>query len=177
MHADHSNQVFQRYFSGLAEQTFLTRLGVADPPLVDYVSDLLIRFVRSDFMHRIRSSRGRPLTSVTEMAAEARQRLGAASREIHRHIGDFTLFWAGVYPEALQKSEDPFETWCSHGKRAYMIASTIHSDRESGDEIPGDLLERLSDRFELCCYGLREIRREWESGDSGSGGQVWILLN
>lgn len=175
MNADHSNLVFQRYFAGIAEQTFQTRLGVVDPPLIDYVTDLLIRFIRSDVVHRIRSATGRPLMSVAEMALEARQRLGDASWELHRHIGDFTLFWAGVYPEALRKSDEQFETYCSHGKRAYMIASTIHSDNEK--EVPGPLFERLSESFELCCYGLREIRREWETGDNDNDGPVWVLLN
>ena len=35
--------------------------------------------------------------------AEALPPEGRTSREIHRHIGDFTLFWAGVYPEALPR--------------------------------------------------------------------------
>ena len=28
-----------------------------------------------------------------------------ARREVHRHIGDFTLFWTGVYPEALREMQ------------------------------------------------------------------------
>lgn len=175
MKANHSNNVFQRFFAGLAEQTFQTRLGVVDPPLIDYVSDLLCRFIRNDVVHRIRSVTGQPLLSVTEMTAEAKQRLGDASREIHRHIGDFTLFWAGVYPEALRRADDQFENYCSHGKQAYLIASTLCADE--ADEIPPELLERLSDQFELCCYGLREIRREWESGDECGDGPTGILLN
>lgn len=177
MNADHSNNVFQRFFAGLAEQTFQTRLGVVDPPLTDYVSDLLCRFVRSDVVHRLRGVTGRPLMTVTEMMVEARQRMGDASREVHRHIGDFTLFWAGVYPEALRRDDDYFETYCSHGKQAYLIASTIHGDEMAEEDIPPDLLERLSDQFELCCYGLREIRREWESREEGDDGPLWILLN
>lgn len=179
MKADHSNKAFRRYFSGLAENTFQTKLGVADPPLIDYLSNLLIRFVRSDTVHGIRSATGRPLLTVSEMTAEAKQRLGDAKREVHQHIGDFTLFWAGVYPEALRRrGADPdqqFESYCSHGKRAYLIASTIQCD---GDEqASGNVLERLSERFELCAYGLREVRREWESGEGGQDGARWILLN
>ncbi len=178
MSADHSNSAFERYFAGLAENTFQTKLGIADPALIDYVTDLLIRFVRSDAVHAIRGVTGRPLLTVTEMAAEARQRLGEARREVHRHIGDFTLFWAGLYPEALRRrGGDPdfqFETYCTHGKRAYLIASTIQSDEQ---DTPGIILERLSESFELCAYGLREVRREWESGDESDDGPRWILLN
>ena len=179
MHTPDQPSPIHRYFAGLAENTFQSHLGVVDPPLVDYVSDLLVRFVRSDVVHRIRSVSGRPLMSVTEMAAEATQRLGDAKRELHRHIGDFTLFWAGVYPEALRKGDvpisDQFESYCSHGKLSYHIASTIEVSDESEPE--ADVLARLSERFELCAYGLREVRREWEEGDDTSFGPGAILLN
>ncbi|MGI9517978.1 MAG: hypothetical protein ACR2NP_13075 [Pirellulaceae bacterium] len=179
MTADHSNSPIDRYFAGLAENTFQTQLGIVDPTLIDYMSDLLIRFVRSDAVHRIRGVTGSPLMSVTEMAAEAAERLGEARREVHRHVGDFTLFWAGVYPEALRRrgndAELQFETYCSQGKRSYLIASTIKADND--EAIPGSILERLSDSFELCAFGLREVRREWESRDDNSEGSGPILLN
>ena len=87
MNAESSNSQIHRYFAGLAENTFQSQLGIVDPPLVDYLSDLLTRFVRSDVVHRIRSVSGRPLMTVTEMAAEATQRLGDARRELHFVLG------------------------------------------------------------------------------------------
>ena len=45
------------------------------------------------------------------------------------------------------------------GKRNYLLASRLPADEDSA---PGDLLERLSDRFELCVYGLGEVRKQWE---------------
>jgi hypothetical protein len=72
-----------------------------------------------------------------------------------------------MYPERLRKikpenSRDGFLDYCQQGKRAYAIAAEI----EGGEDRPScDLLHRLSDEFELCAYGLREIRREWEEGD------------
>jgi hypothetical protein len=176
MQESNSRSSVERYFAGLAENTFQSQLGVVDPPLVDYVTDLLIRSIRNDLLHRIRGVTGRPLTTVQEMVAEAAQRLGDARRELHRQIGDFTLFWAGLYPEALRgadtKISDQFETYCSYGKRSYLIASTM-----TPPEIdpPAEVLERLSERYDLCCYGLREIRRQWESGDDAEFG--FILLN
>ncbi len=169
-------QTVQRYFAGLAENTFNSELGVVDPPLVDYLTDLLVRFIRSDVVHRIRSVTGRPLMSVTEMLSEAPERIGDARRELYRHVGDFTLFWAGVYPEALRHgsaAQDQFADYCSHGKRSYHIASQLDvQDLARLDEAL--LLERLSEQFELCCYGLREIRRHWEEGDGRSGNVILI---
>ena len=168
----------QRYFAGLAENTFQSQLGVVDPPLIDYLSNLLLRSVRNDMVHRIRSVTGRPLMSVLEMVEEAGARLGDAKRELHLHIGDFTLFWAGIYPEALGGEEDAsrrFEVYCSFGKRSYRIASEIEAADK--DAPPATLLERLSDRFDLCCYGLREVRRQWETGGDEEFGPGSILLN
>ncbi len=164
MHPSHPEPL-RSFFTGLAEYTFQSRLGVVDPPLVDYISDLLIRFVHQDSVYRIRDARGRKLTEVVEMLTEASQRLGTSRREVHRHIGDYALFWTGMYPEALSQKQaalrgDHFVDYCEQGKRAYWIASTIETDTD--DQVPGPVLERLSNQFELCTVGLREIRAEWE---------------
>jgi len=163
-----------RFFAGLSEYIFQAKLGVADVQLVDYLSDLLLRFVRTESLHKVRRSTGKPATEVFQMLMEAEKRVGLARREVHRHIGDFTLFWSGMYPESLRKlrstsAADGFLDYCSQGKRAYRIAAEI----EGGEGPPqSDLLIRLSEHFELCAYGLREVRREWEAGD---GGEVLIF--
>lgn len=160
-----------RFFCGIAEFVFQTNLGVADPPLIDYISDMLCRFVRQDALLRIRNAKGRRVDEVPHMVAEADARLGLAKRAVHRHIGDFTLFWTGVYPEALSRLKardrtDFFVDYCQQGKRAYMLAAQIATDREEEDA-PGDVLERLSHEFEMCAFGLGEIRREWEGREDG----------
>src|SRR5437763_14667225 len=92
-----------RLFAGVTEQTFQSRFGFADPPLVDYLSALLSRFLHVDAIHRLRDAAGKALTQIADMAAEVAQLPpeGRTTREVHRHIGDFALFWTGVYPEAL----------------------------------------------------------------------------
>lgn len=168
MHQDSRASAVRRFFTGITEYAFHARLGVADPPLVDYVSDLLLRFARLDTVHRVRSLSGQPVVQVADMLAEAENRIGLARRDVHRHIGDVTLFWTGVYPESLPRlkaveKKDYFVDYCAQGKRAYKIASTIETDRT--EDTTAELLERLSVQFELCVYGLGEIRREWERRD------------
>jgi len=169
----------ERFFAGVTEQTFQGQLGVVDPPLVDYLSELLTRFSRSDGVFRIRDVKGRTLVEVAEMLLEARERVGLARREIHRHVGDFILFWAGIYPDSLQRmrgedTKDNLLSYWHEGKRAYSNAATIDCDPDK--DTPGDILERLSDQFELCVYGLGEVRREWERRD-GEIGPGPILFN
>ena len=50
----------------------------------------------------MRSVRGQRLVAVADMLAEAQHREGPARQQVHRHIGDFTLFWTGVYPEVVE---------------------------------------------------------------------------
>jgi hypothetical protein len=160
-----------RFFAGITEYTFQTRLGVADPPLLEYLTRLLTRFIREDYGVRVRDTKGRPIVAVADMLAEAQQRQGDARRDVHQHIGDFTLFWSGLYPEALPKKQaslgkDQLIDYREQGKRAYWIASTIEPSGNSDDgSAPNQVLERLSRQFELCAFGLREVRREWERRD------------
>jgi hypothetical protein len=156
----------RRLFAGLTEQTFMHTLGVADPRLTDYLSDMLSRFIHMDALYRLNSVKGRKLEEVAEMMieAEALPAEGRTRREVHRHIGDFTLFWTGVFPEALKKLRsvlklDHFIDYCQQGKRSYYIASTFEDDPYR-EEAP--VLRRLSEEFELCAYGLNQVRREWE---------------
>lgn len=162
-----STSSLNRFFVGMSEYVFHSQLGVVDTQLVDYVSQLLVRFTRVEALQRVRRPDGKPAGEVIAMVAEAEQRIGEARREVHRHIGDYTLFWSGLYPEALRQmksrdSADQFIDYCAQGKRAYRIASSIHGDDRTASN---ELLKRMSDQFDLCAYGLREIRREWERRD------------
>jgi hypothetical protein len=168
-----SSGLLHRFFAGLAEHVFQCQLGVADLQLVEYVTDLLDLFVRSEQQFRVRRPTGQPATEVVEMLFEADRRIGLARREVHRHIGDYTLFWAGLYPESLRQlqsstSSDHFLDYCQQGRRAYAIASEIRSTAERPPS--NDLLRRLSEQFDLCAYGLREIRRQWEATDEDPDG-------
>jgi hypothetical protein len=170
--------VLRRYFAGIAENTFQTQLGVADPALIDYISDLLTRFIRSEAIFRIRSLAGKPLHEVGEMLCEAEERVGNAKREVHRHIGDYTLFWTGVYPEAIRRMRsetrrDHLVDYLAEGKRSYWIASTIETDNE--EVATSAVLERLSQQFELCAYGLREVRRSWEEREGDEPPQPFLI--
>lgn len=159
-----SAEQLKRLFAALTEQTFQVEYGVADPPLIDYLADMLVRFVRLDAIFRVRDVIGRRLEEVADMLLEAEQREANPRREIHRHIGDFTLFWTGVYPEALKRlrhfdRKDALIDYQQQGKRSYYIASTFIEEPYE-EEAP--VLRRLSDEFELCSAGLMQVRREWE---------------
>ncbi|MBI2876670.1 MAG: hypothetical protein HYY20_07295 [Candidatus Tectomicrobia bacterium] len=98
----------KKFFEPLTARAF-TELGIRDARIVDYVSDVLSRFARMDSLYRIRNAQGKPLDTVVEMLMAAEQCLELESlnpsreKDIHQHIGDFTLFMAGIFREYVER--------------------------------------------------------------------------
>jgi hypothetical protein len=164
-------------FAGLVEHAFCSEVGMCDPGLTDYVADLLVDFTHIDRLNAIRNASGRPLDQVAAMLVlssdEAPTSTADRDRAMYRRIGDYTLFWAGIYPEQLKRaSHDPSDVlldYVSNGKRSYAIASNLARD---DDAPPSSLFRQLSEEFEFCLYGLGLVRRGWEEtmrtpGESG----------
>ena len=165
----------RRLFAGYTEFAFLQTFGMADPPLVDYLSGLLSRFLHADAIHRLKNATGQPLDQVGDMMAEvAAMPNGRTAREVHRHIGDFTLFWTGLYPESLHRLRaqpriDFFVDYCRQGKRSYFLASQSDDDTQREESA---VLRRLSEQFEMCAFGLTKVREEWERDRVDSPGRI-----
>jgi hypothetical protein len=156
----------EQLFGGLVEQVFMAEIGICDPVLTDYVTGMLTDFVHVDRIYRMRSVSGEVIREVSRVAAEAQlgPQAGAATRTrlVYKYIGDFTLFWTGVYPESLRprhQGVDRFREYVLEGKRSYGIASELS---RSDDRPPSALLQQLSEHFEYCLHGLQLVRAGWE---------------
>lgn len=156
-----------RLFAGLTEHAFQTTLGIADPQLVDYISVLLSRFLHLDCVYRLRDGQGQRIDEITDMVREAESlpSEGRTRREYHRHIGDFALFWTGLYPETVSRkqtgwSKDCFISYTEAGKRSYLIASSYEEDPYREEAA---VLRRLGQQFELCAFGLHHVRKDFDT--------------
>jgi len=102
-------------FSDLISATFRARLGMADEGLTDYLARMLSEFAHFDKAYQITDLAGKPTSEVADMMNESSTLLNATScvheREVHKHIGDYTLFWTDVYPESL-----------------HLLQNTLHKD-------------------------------------------------
>jgi hypothetical protein len=145
-----------RFFHGLAEHAFHGQLGVVDPPLVEYVSTLLVRFIRAEGLQPLPTVDVVAGEDVTRMLGGVPEPLPDAAVDDYRHIGDYTLFWTGLYPEALRRVQQI--DYRLAGKRAYWIASTLEPEEAAAERL---LLERLSHEYDVCVAGLAEVRRAW----------------
>jgi hypothetical protein len=158
-----------RLFASLTEENFAEHLGWPDGEVIGYVTDVLTDFVHVDQLYKIRNAQGRRVEEVAEMLAEGDLLHRAESidreREVHRHIGDYTLFMAGIFPEFLQRlktskvviSPDALLDYMQVGKRSYRIVAefTYGPYEESAP-----LFRKLAENFELCVYGLGYVRAD-----------------
>lgn len=176
----------RRLFGALTEKCFVETLGWPDQTVTEYVSNLLVEFAHTDRLYRIRNHRGKRLDTVVELLYESEVLLEAQSlereREVHRHIGDFTLFMAGLFPEYLTRLKsasmiyhpDFLVDYVKTGKRSYGIVASYET--VSDDRPP--LFRKLSDNFELCVTGLGFIRGDLDRMRDPSYRQAKdILLN
>src|SRR5947208_8748303 len=97
----------RKLFGALAERAFTEKLGWPDFNVSDYISKLLVEFTRTDQLYRIKCAKGERVEAVVDLLYESEVTHGARSfereRDVHRHIGDFTLFMAGLFPEYLNR--------------------------------------------------------------------------
>ena len=159
------NHPLRALFSGLVEQVFMTELGICDTRLTDYISALLGDFVHVDEIYQLHNVDGETIRDVSKAEAEAYLGPEVAGKIrgllVNRYIGDFTLFWTGVYPEFLRKrtaGADRLTEYLLQGRRSYGIASELCDGKA---DPPADLLRQLSEEFEACVHGLHLVRAGW----------------
>jgi len=154
----------------LIEQAFCTEVGLCNPALTTYLADLLVDFTHIDRLKAIRSTAGKRLDQIATILAVMSdfrpKNVEERDRMVYRQIGDYALFWAGVYPEHLKRAvrnqSDVLLDYVSQGKRSYAIVSDLATE---DDAPPSSLFRDLSQDFESCLYGLGVVRRQWERRD------------
>src|ERR1700681_5118368 len=99
----------RQLFQELVGRHYAEEIGIRDPQIVAYVSHLLAEFCEADQLHKVHDAVDRPLSDVGEMLLESDPVYGAApsfdrERQVRKHIGDYTLFLAGMVAERDRKS-------------------------------------------------------------------------
>lgn len=159
----------RHYFVETLHDSFSHELSIETSEDVEaYLSELLVNFMDVENLYSIRDPFGQPVQSVAEMMVEADIRLNADSfareREVHRHIGDFLLFWTGLFPEFLMQmkapgSKDVLLDPVQQGRFSYHVVSTFEHGAYA-HEAP--IFKKLSRHFEDYRYGLSLVRASFE---------------
>jgi len=121
-----------------------------------------------DQLFKLRNAAGKPLGDVGEMLLESDPVYGPApsfdrERQVRKHIGDFSLFFTGMFPESInhfrmrRQRVENFVDFMKAGKESYYIVSKFEFF-EYAKVAP--LFARLSEHFEQCVYGLNLVKNE-----------------
>jgi hypothetical protein len=162
------SKVLQDFFGGLVSETFASTIGLRDVGLTNYISEMLTNFCQAEELYKIRNAAGRQLSDVGEMMLESDPIFGSApsfdrERAVRKHIGDYTLFFAGMFPDSIngtrlrrQRLESLID-FIKAGKESYYIVSKF--DCFEYQKV-APLFRKLSERFEECVVGLNMVKNE-----------------
>jgi len=160
----------QELFSELIQHHFDRDIGLRDSEVQDYVANVLTEFCESEQLFKIRNAEGRQLGDVGEMLLEADPVYGPApsfdrERQVRKHIGDYILFFSGLFPESINHSRlrrqrlENFVDFMKAGKESYYIVSKF-DQFEYARLAP--LFGKLASEFESCVYGLNLVKGDLE---------------
>ncbi len=156
------------FFHHEVTATFEGKLGLNDPEIAAYIARVLCSFSETGSLFVHRGIRGHSLRELDEMMLAADPVNGSAAsfdaeRKMRKYIGDYTLFVAGMVPEAIdseangQKRRPTLGELIRAGKQSYFIVSQFNVF-EYKREAP--LFGRLSEQFERYVLGLAFLREE-----------------
>jgi hypothetical protein len=158
----------QQLFLELVNRHYSEDVGVRDTAVCHYVAGVLTDFCETENLFKIRNAQGRRLDDVGEMLLESDPIYGPApsfdrERQVRKHIGDYSLFFTGMFPEAInhfrlrrQRLEN-FVDFMKAGKESYYIVSKF--DLFEYAKI-APLFARLAEDFERCVVGLNMVKNE-----------------
>src|SRR6516165_12428316 len=165
----HATERLRMLFAEVVREAFFNELRYYDSEVVTYVGNLLMDFTSTEQLYRIRDAKGRRLEKVGEMLIESNPLLSASSfdreREVRKHVGAYTLFFCGLFPEYVASLPrrslrlDSIVDYVKAGKESYRVVSYF-DQFEYRAEAP--LFRKLAEWFELCVVGLNRVKQDLE---------------
>lgn len=156
----------------LVRECVRASVGSADESAEKYIASLVTLFAHTDAS--VLRQRDREVEDLVQMLAAGDIRLAAESfedeRRAHKHIGDYLLFWEGVYPEHLRRMRQQGRAAglvnpVAQGSESYYVVSTFRFGKYARE---ADLFERLSKGFVDYLRALRSLRQKIH-GDTPPG--------
>src|ERR1043165_3631908 len=164
------NHPLQDLFLALVERNFSEVIGLRNHEVQEYVASMLAEFCSAENLFKSHDAGGRPLHDVGEMLLESDPVYGDApsfdrERQVRKHIGDYTLFFTGMFPQGLTHYHthptrmESLIDFVKAGKESYYIVSKFEHF-EYAKVAP--LFRRMSHDFEQLVYGLNHVKNELE---------------
>ena len=153
MHVPGLYPFFRRHVqSGFGEQ------GLAQPALVDYVSELLTRFARSSTLFPFRHTDGHPIETIAGLLLVSQA--GDTAKPTHKretlvlhHLADYALFMSGVFRERLTV-RGQIGYYRDHGRNAFARCARLEPNPQRAS-----VFRRVSHDFEPISNALDQLWR------------------
>jgi len=133
--------------------------GLAQPALVDYVSELLTRFARVNVLFPFHTTEGHTIETITGLLMALQVEQGNDNRKLGRareslvlhHIADYALFMSGVFRDRL-KYRGQITYYTEHGRNAFARCARLEPNPQHAA-----VLRRVSHEFEPISDALDRV--------------------
>ena len=151
MHVPGLYPFFHRHVQrGFGEQ------GLAQPALVDYVSELLTRFAKSSALFPFQHTDGRPVETIAgllmaSLTGDMSKPSHARETLVLHHLADYALFMSGVFREHLTV-RGQIGYYREHGRNAFARCARLEANPQRAV-----VLRRVSHDFEPISNALDRL--------------------
>lgn len=158
----------ESFFQQAVRESYEGKLGLHDPDIIAYVSRVLCDFSEADHLFKARDAAGHGKDEFDAMILASDPINGSApsfdaERAMRKYIGDYSLFVAGMVPEAIDAGASEttrrptLGELIKAGKESYFIVSQFNIFEYKKE---ATLFTRLSEQFERYILGLALVREE-----------------
>jgi len=152
-------RVSSRFYFYILVRHVFRRADIQDRAVADYVAEVLAAFSRTEKARCVVPGQTNPLDYLFEMLTALRTADDRTSFQIRVHIGNHSLFLAGVFPERIRSRAEArgfpdLKYYEGLGRANYRMASDHRLARRLAME---KVLNTLAERFETTRIALNDI--------------------
>ncbi len=148
------NHPVRRVFENLTERA-LIQSSLPDRDLLAYMSDLLVDFMWTKNLYRLKDEDGETLVYLIDMFDRVAQMPRRARKQHYKQIGDYTMFVLGMFPGSLSYGRRCISAsyYCDAGRKSYRAAGELVNRRSETVTY-----RKLADKYEACVFSLKLVR-------------------
>lgn len=148
------NHPVKQLFRTLTERG-LVQASLHDTDLLLYLADLLVDFMFIENFHGISDENGNRPAHLIDMIRQATQADFPHKQSYFKHLGDYSLFMLGMFPEFIARPRRAFSpAWYQDtGRIGYRVAGELESHWWKTM-----VYRKLSDKFDRCVVSLNWVK-------------------
>lgn len=152
-------QVSSRFYFYILVRHVFQRAGIRDRAVADYVAEVLTEFAHAEHARCVVPGQSNPLDYFFEMLSALQKADERTSFYIRAHIGNYSLFLSGVFPERIRfraeaRGFPDVKYYDALGRTHYGVAS---DHRLAQRYELAEVFNTLSERFETTRLALNDI--------------------